>query len=816
MEKTTDIIKKLDKIVDCFSRVKDINTLIHTTEEVMEENFSAEYRGLYLYNSETDKLELHYTSGFSREERAGAEHTAMERHPGWVFKNRKPLLINDMDNYRDGIARSSPRRHHVRSRICIPSITENECVGVCSLASVEPNHFNTVDESLLFYICRLIGMAYKNILLKKFHDESEEILARNEAYYRSLIQNSTDIITILENDGSMRFVSNSIKRVLGYEREEAIGLCVLDLCHPNELARDQQLFAQIIGNPGITKTLEVVVRHKNGSWRHLEITANNLIDDPIIRGMVCNARDITDRKETESHLMLLSSAVEGAAESIVITDNQGVIRYVNPAFEKITGYSRKEARGANPRILKSGKHEDEFYRNLWDTVTGGEIWSGTLINRRKDGILYHEEATIFPVRDACGMVTHYTKVAHDATEKIQLESQLRQAQKMEAVGRLAGGIAHDFNNLLMGIIGGVELARIELSDNHSTLQYIDEIEKAAEKAGDLIRQLLTFSRKRIISPRVLNLNNVVRDVEKMLRRVIGENIEVVIKLDDRIKNIKVDQGQMEQVIMNLVVNARDALPRGGKIVLETGITRPDESVLKIFPHLNDSEYVFLSVIDDGDGMEEEVLSHIFEPFFTTKERGKGTGLGLATVYGIIQQSRGYIIPVSTPGMGTAITICLPLADEKPVHPKRKQKIDSSIPRGTEKVLVVEDDEMVRVQIKRFLEYAGYHPSFAKTGEEALEIIGRWEGIPDLLIIDLVLPGISGRELSESVKSRGIKIKTLFMSGYSEDVIARHHLAGEKVEFIGKPFSLEDFLVKIRNILDRRDDKIIQTPAIKGE
>jgi len=496
----------------------------------------------------------------------------------------------------------------------------------------------------------------------------------------------------------------------------------------------------------------------------------------------------------------LSAAIEQTAESVVITDTEGTILYVNPAFERTTGYSRAEAVGRNPHILKSGKQDAAFYKELWDTITAGRVWQGRFINRRKDGTLYIEDATITPVRDERGTIVNYVAVKRDVTRELQLEEQYYQAQKMEAVGQLTAGIAHDFNNLLTAINGFAELMQLQLPPEDPLQELVGQLLSSGRRAAALIRQLLTFSRRQIIEPQVLNLNDVVIEMERMLRRVIGENIELETVLAPNLWPVEVDRAQMEQVVVNLAVNARDAMPNGGKLIIETANVVLDDEYVARHLEVQPGEHVLLSVSDNGVGMSLEVKAHLFEPFFTTKERGKGTGLGLATVYGIVKQSGGSIWVYSEEGEGTTFKIYLPRAKGVP-QPLRPPEAGREIPSGVETVLVVEDDDGVRELAQRVLQRQGYTVLTARNGQEALELSNRHPTPIHLLLTDVIMPGLSGRELAEQLQAHRPDLKLLFMSGYTDEAIARHGVLSPGVALVQKPFSPVELARKVRAVLD---------------
>jgi nitrogen-specific signal transduction histidine kinase/CheY-like chemotaxis protein len=390
--------------------------------------------------------------------------------------------------------------------------------------------------------------------------------------------------------------------------------------------------------------------------------------------------------------------------------------------------------------------------------------------------------------------------AEDVTEKRMLERQLRMAQKMEAVGRLSGGIAHDFNNLLGIIIGYSRVLKKALEGDTALCEHALEIEKAGQRAASLTKQLLAFSRKQVLTPTVLNLNIVICDLEKMLPRLLGEDIEVSLALEAGLENVKADQNQIEQVIINLAVNARDAMPKGGGLKMQTANVELDQNYAWSHPGAKAGSYVLLAVSDTGTGMDTETLAHIFEPFFTTKEQGKGTGLGLATVYGIVKQSEGYITVESAPGKGTCFRIYLPRYVGQPAV--KEQKVDSREKlRGSECILVVEDTEPLRKLAQTFLEVAGFRVLSAGSAEEAIQVVAGLEGVLDLLLTDVVMPGKSGRALAEQMLLGHPGMKVLYMSGYTDSFIAGHGVLNPGTHLLHKPFTEEVLIRKVREVLD---------------
>jgi PAS domain S-box-containing protein len=507
------------------------------------------------------------------------------------------------------------------------------------------------------------------------------------------------------------------------------------------------------------------------------------------------------RQSADDMLRKLWRAVEQSADFLIITDRAGNIEYVNPSFEAHTGYSREELVGKTPRVLKSGQHPPDFYREMWTTITSGQVFRGIMVNRKKNGETFVAEKTITPLRDSSGEVTHFISNDHDITDRRRLEAQLQQVHKMDAIGRLAGGVAHDFNNLLMVISAYAELMQDMLAPEHPLRRNVHEILKASRSAADLTRQLLGFSRKQMQSLQVLDLNHVLQEISKMLLRLIGEDIELTLVPGPTLGSIRADPVQIEQVVMNLAANARDAMPKGGRLTIETASVRLDESYALRHSIVPVGDYVMMAVTDTGQGISPEHQAHIFEPFFTTKVEGKGTGLGLATVYGIVKQNRGFIWVYSEPGLGTTFKIYLPRAQKgaKPAFLAGKPIEES--PPGSETILLVEDEAAVRRSTREFLTLCGYKMLEAKNGEDALRVAQGYSGKIHLMVTDVVMPHMGGAKLAERLLLERPQMKVLFVSGYAESTVLRHGPIDVTNSFLQKPFGLKTLASKVRRVLD---------------
>jgi len=769
-------------------------------------------------------------------------------------------------------------------------------------------------------------------------------LAKSEERFRLIAEATNDVLWDWDIINNQVWWNEGLRTVLGYSSPSLTYDEWMELIHPHDRQRVLSDLGSRLKGESHTCQAEYRFRRADGTYGYFTDRFAILRDDhrqPI--RLLGAMTDITDRKRSESERETLGMAVEQADESIIVTDSDGVITYVNPSFERVTGYTREEVIGKNPRILKSGEQGPEFYKSLWQTLTEGRVWSGPLTNQRKDGTLYEEETIISPVRGKDGRLLHYVAVkrdlthakrseaetarlsievskqkqqlesivksvpgvvweawgkpdeadqridfvseyvetllgyrvaewlstpnfwlsivdpddkkrvaaeaaeqfssgkggqsefrwirkdgrrvwveAHttviaddkgqpagmrgvniDITERKTLEAQLRQAQKMEAIGALAGGIAHDFNNMLTVINGYSELVIGKLHAHDPLREKIEEIKKAGCRAAALTRQLLIFSRKQVLQPTVLDLNSIIPETERMLARLIGENIELRTVLSSSIGNIRADRGQIEQIIMNLAVNARDAMPHGGHLTIETERVTLEEEYVRQHPECKPGLYAMLAVSDSGLGMDAQTQARIFEPFFTTKESGKGTGLGLSIVYGIVRQSGGTICVYSEVGHGTTIKIYFPsVGDGKEVQESYPDAGAAEDDRGTETILLTEDDDSLRKLARTMLEVRGYRVLEAANAEEATSISERHTPPIHLLLTDVIMPGGNGIDLSRRLAQTRPGLKVLYMSGFTDNAIVHQAVLHGRMFFIQKPFEAKWLARKVREVLGR--------------
>ncbi|HUG27104.1 MAG TPA: PAS domain S-box protein [Gemmatimonadales bacterium] len=638
--------------------------------------------------------------------------------------------------------------------------------------------------------------------------EAETRLRESEARFRQLSENAPDIVYRyrVRPDRGFEYVSQAVAVISGYTVDEFYA-------DPN-LARQlvppehHDVIETLVKRPeeleGKTLLLPWIRRDGRTTWVEQR---NVLVRDA--EGQVVAfegiARDVTERKEMEDRFARLSQVVEQSAELVLITELDGTIVYVNPAFERMTGYASAEAVGQNPRILRSGLQPSEFYRDLWATLQRGESWAGRMRNRRKDGTLYTADAVITPVRDRNGTVVNYVGLQRDMTRESELDEQLRQAQKMEAVGQLTGGIAHDFNNLLTVILANLALLQDELHEAPGPVGHsLRDIQNAARRGSEMVRKLLAFGRQERLQPQSIDLRQLVVEFIRTVGRILPETIEFHVSAPDNLSAAQADPGAVEQILLNLATNARDAMPGGGRIELQLGRARFDDHGDRTVTGWHEpGEFLHLSVRDTGHGMDAVELERIFEPFYTTKPTGKGSGLGMAMVYGLMKQQLGFVTVESAPGAGTTVHLYFPMtATAAGVRENRNG--GDTIPRGSETLLLVEDEEPIRRVARRILEQLGYTVLTAGDGEEALQVYRKHAERISLVITDVVMPRRNGPDLVAALRREGHALRVLFATGYaSTDILREHHtLSGAR--FIEKPWTVGSLAQQVREQLDGSD------------
>ena len=655
-----------------------------------------------------------------------------------------------------------------------------------------------------------------------FTDVTERQLAEKELLesrrrYAALLANLPGMAYRCQNDRNwtMEFVSQGCMALTGYAPEDLVGnrtVAYGDVIRPPYREAVWNAWQQVLREHGVFE-MEYEIATRSGETKWVWEQGEGVYDDQgQVVGLEGFISDVTGRKLAEAERERLMRAIEQSGETILITDANGSILYVNPAFTQSTGYSREEVLGRNPRILSSGTHDAAFYAKMWKTLRAGNTWEGQIVNKRKDGTLFTEQAAVSPVRDLSGRIVNFVAVKRDITDRLRaeeenraLQAQLAHSQKLDTVGRLAGGVAHDFNNMLQAILGYAEMALEQVSPDQPVRADLLEIQKAAQRSAALTRQLQTFARKQVALPQTLVLNEAVEGTFTMLRRLIGEGIRLVWKPGPEPGLVRIDPGQLDQVVANLCINARDAVGKSGLIEIATAAVELDSADARRLGDLAPGDYLLLSVRDNGCGMPPDVLEHVFEPFFTTKPIGKGTGLGLSTVYGIVKQNQGAIAVESRPGEGSVFRIYLPRQAGQPAAAPRTAEVEPGEPveAPSQSILLVEDEDTILRTTRRILESLGYRVLATTSAQEALRLFEADPAAIDLLITDVIMPEMNGPELVRRILAVRPGCRHLFISGYAANLLAEHGVKENHVEFIQKPFSRHALAKKVQEALSRK-------------
>jgi PAS domain S-box-containing protein len=637
---------------------------------------------------------------------------------------------------------------------------------------------------------------------------AEQTLHESETRLRAVLDASEDEILLLSIDGRILAINEAAKRRLACRIAglEPVGAHLARLLPP-DLAETRLAIIRDVAASGLPAHLEVPIRAR---WFEFWYYPVHYPDQPIAEVAIF-AREITDRKRAENELRRLYQAIQQSPTSIVITDPQGRILYVNPKFCELTGYTYDEAIGQNPRILKSSHTRPEEYEKLWETICRGDIWQGEFHNRKKNGDLYWEIASIGPVKNENGEIINFVAVKEDVTERRAVEDQLRQSQKMQAIGQLAGGIAHDFNNLLTIIIGNLQLLERGSDDPDRHAGVVADALWAAKRGGQLTHRLLAFARMQPLRPTAVNLNDIVLGLTELLRRTLGSNIEIVEELDPDIPFVLVDAGELERALVNLAINARDAMPNGGLLTLQTRKAVLDAEYVERYPDVTPGDYVMLSVSDTGTGIPPAMLGRVFEPFYTTKEVGRGSGLGLSMVYGFVKQSGGHVSVYSEVGVGTTFKLFVPqapvAAEGDVVADDREQGFAAS----GRTALVVEDEERLRTVTSRILQEVGFTVREAGDGAEALRQAEATDRL-DLLLTDLELPGgMNGLAIAERVMAQHPEVRVVYTTGYSAGLGTPNGRLPHDEPFLAKPYARQELIRQLRTLFPAGAVQVEEVP-----
>ncbi len=644
-----------------------------------------------------------------------------------------------------------------------------------------------------------------------FHNDSiaraaAKTIRKSEEKYRSFVENFQGIAFKRDAEFTFEFLAGKIEDITGYDRDDFISKKIRfrDLIHLEDKNRIVNNAKNFMSSAQRSNSIEYRIRNKNGEYKWLSEHISKAKDRMGGIGFDGIIRDITKRKVAESHSQLLLIAMENTVEVVTITNRQGQIVYVNRAFETVTGYAKEEAIGRNPKILKSGEHSKQFYKEMWDTLTAQETWHGELINKKKDGTVYYEDVTISPVLNSEKETTHYIAVKRDITDELAKEKMLQQSQKMESIGTLAGGIAHDFNNILSPIIGFTQLSLSSVEKDSVLEDNLQEISKAAMRAKELVYQILTFARKSDQKAIPVKIYPVVKETLKFIRSSIPSNINIKSQIDNT-AHVTADPTQIHQLVMNLCTNAYHAVGENSgniKVTLKDVVIDSTLAGGKASGNLKDGKYVLLTVSDDGHGILPEDLDSIFDPYFTTKDVGEGTGLGLALCKGIVENMSGEIIAASEPGVETLFSVYMPSTD-RPKNQLPDIFKDADLPRGKENILFVDDEIPITKMGKKFLENLGYSVTAVNSSTEAADLFTGNPDSFDLIITDMTMPDMTGDVLAKKIKKERPSIPIILCTGFSKKI------SEDEIENLGingyckKPISIPSMAKKVRRLLDQR-------------
>jgi len=643
----------------------------------------------------------------------------------------------------------------------------------------------------------------QTIKLRMQSESQENIILQSKKEQQLILDHAPVGVWLIGLDGRYRFVNKTFCDTVGISEKE-----FLSSTQQAELLGEEMAAHCLDSDRECLEQDEPHHSHEtltftDGKPHWLDITKVKVRDkNNRVTGIIGIASDMTERNLAEDQLRKLSQAVEQAGESIMITDHQGTIEYVNPSFTKITGYASDEVLGRNPRILKSGNTGAEYYEHLWSTISSGKKWNSTIIDRRKDGSQYLALMSIAPILDDEGEITHYAAIQQDMSMNKMLEEQFLQAQKMEALGTLVGGIAHEFNNLLAGMTGNLYLAKTEISGFPDVIKRLDNVEELGFRAAEMIKQLLTFARKGQLEIKAFNLTSFVKDTSQLIEATLPENIKFHSNLCHDKLIIKGDVRQLQQVLMNLISNARDAV-EGVKepvISFKTEAFKADAIFCNNYPDIEDKLFAHLIVKDNGSGISDDEKEHIFEPFYSTKEVGLGTGLGLSMAYGAIQSHHGIIDVDNSIGIGSAFHIYLPLITEGTPEPTAK-KTSKVVPGNGEFILIVDDNAIIRTTCSGVLEKIGYQVIEAADGLEAIEKFTANQETISLIIMDIIMPNLGGVQAVERIKEHSPAVKVIFATGYDKNETLQGDMPSDEYPIIFKPFSI----VKLSQIIKEQLD-----------
>jgi|GEM_PF-875341 len=781
-------IEALSEVSKTLSSSLDLDFVLSKILESLSTLFGCTSSAVLLYDSNSNTLSIAAQQGYDRTLVNGLSiNVELEGITGLAVLERRPIYVPDVTKE----PRYIKGKEGVRSELALPLTVAGNLVGVLD---VQDEAVDAYDQEKIEILQQFAGFAAVAIENAQLYEQ----LKASEKQYMELYDQAPDLYHSLDEEGTIILCNETEATVLGYTKEELVGSPVAKIISPDCRESARTAFQEVL-EKGFLHDYECRLVKKNGETLDVLVNAQSAVVGGKTRVVRALMRDVTEKKKAELELLHFANALAQTADLVMITDKNGVIEYVNEAFERTTGYTKEEMIGQTPKIIESGKHGSRFFQEMWSMLLAGKPFRGTLINRKKNGELFYTEQTITPITDSKGNIVNFVSVGRDITEQRLLEQQLFQAQKMESIGTLVSGIAHDFNNILNNISGFAHQLQKYTHDQAKVLKYSQTIEKSASRGADLAAQLLTFVRQRPREEAPTHLGEIINDIVLLAEETFPKNITIQKRVEEDLRPVMGNRGEFHQALLNICLNARDAMPHGGTLLVEAqNLVVGEETPLTLITAAG-RVCVEVRISDTGIGIPESIRDKIFDPFFTTKERGKGTGLGLSIVYSIVRNNKGTILVQSEEGKGSTFQLYFPAIEERKIREGDSGEADPEQGAG-ELILLVDDEQAMQELGKEFLEEKGYRVLLANDGLEGVELYRQRSNEIALVILDLVMPKMDGGKTYLEMKKINPNVKAFFCSGFTSDPVISSLMAEEGLRALQKPFKPDEFIKTVREML----------------